>query len=283
MKEAFRTLEQNICNFQDAAEVDKKILDNFIKNTVVALAVGGEGKRLLSVTQGKVNKNALEVTKDGQTMVERIISMYKQAGIKDFVCLVFTKSDSIIKRLGDGKTLGVKIQYSFDPDKPVGRGGAILNALLNKKIPEHCNLIVHNPDDQIVNYSNFVEDIIKAHLFGIKKNCLATVIVSKTTPYTFTGMKICDSIVHSIEMYPQIPVPAHIGVTVFSPKVYPLFKKLFNLEQKVDFEKILFPVLCEKKQLYAFGIENEHWIPVNDPKNLEKLRSILGFYDKEKT
>jgi NDP-sugar pyrophosphorylase family protein len=77
-------------------------------------------------------------------------------------------------------------------------------------------------------------------------------------------------------MYPVIPIPAHIGVTVLSPKVYPMFSELFDYEKKSDFEKVLFPILAERKQLYATSIPTNCWVAVNNPKSYNELLSRLG-------
>lgn len=52
--------------------------------------------------------------------------------------------------------------------------------------------------------------------------------------------------------YPFVPIPAHIGVTLFAPAVYPSFDELFSLTEKSDFEAILFPRLAA---------EHEHRVP----------------------
>lgn len=275
MKESLQRLKDEICTFNIDLQISEQEIQDYIDNTTVALAVGGQGTRLKTVTGTDVNKNALQVGEQGETMVERIIKMYATAGIRDFVALVFANADSIKNVLKDGSHLGVNITYSYDPEKPVGRGGAILNALMNGSIPREKNLIVHNPDDQIVHTDSFVQDIMRGHLTGVKNNNIATAIVTTSTPYTFTGMMINNGSVEEIEMYPEIPVPAHIGVTVFSPEVYVYFEDLFSLTEKVDFESVLFPHLAKERKLFAHGIENKFWIPVNDPKGLDKLQKAL--------
>lgn len=263
-KELYTKVDNNV-----TLDIDESFYDKII----VALAVGGRGQRLESVTGGTMNKNVLKVGEE--TLVERVIKMYRDAGIKKFVALVYTNADSIFDVLKDGSHLGVNITYSTDPEKPVGRGGAILNALMNKSIPEDHFLIVHNPDDQIVDSENFVKDCLMAHLTGERSGHSATAIVTTATPYAFTGMKIREGSVVEIDMYPMVPIPTHIGVTIFNPDVYSCFKELFNLKEKVDFEKILFPYLSERGKLYSHGIAPDCWIPVNDPKGYESLRSRL--------
>ena len=76
--------------------------------------------------------------------------------------------------------------------------------------------------------------------------------------------------------YPFVPIPAHIGVTVFSPAVYDLFDELFDLKIRTDFEGVLFPILARQRQLYSAIIPVETWFQVNDPKSLQKLMEVVA-------
>jgi NDP-sugar pyrophosphorylase family protein len=276
MKAALDQFRNAIYNPGETANVSDSELRHFAEQCVVALAVGGEGSRLKAATDSLgVHKTALRLP-NGDTMTERTIRMYRDAGFRDFVALVFHHAQSVIDVLGDGSQLGVRITYSHDPERPVGRGGAIRNALDNGSVPNMKSLIVHNPDDQIINYEgSFPRDIVGGHLAGVERGMLATAVVVDETPYTYTGMKIDRGIVEQIEMYPNIPIPTHVGVTVFSPDVYDYFLKLFDLTKKVDFESELFPLLAQEKRLYSFMISGRCWLSVNDPKALAKLVELV--------
>ncbi len=256
----------------ETAHISNTELRHFAENCVVALAVGGEGSRLQAATGSRqVHKTALRLP-NGDTMTERTIRLYKNEGFRTFVALVFHHAQSVIDALGDGSHLGVHITYSHDPERPVGRGGAIRNALDNGSIPRTKSLIVHNPDDQIIGYEgSFPRDIVAGHLAGVQSGMLATAVVVDGTPYTYTGMKIDRGVVEQIEMYPYIPIPTHVGVTVFSPGVYEYFLRLFDLTKKIDFESVLFPLLSQERRLYSFMIPGKCWLSVNDPKALAKL------------
>lgn len=276
MKTALDNFRHAIYSPGETARISNSELQQFANNCIVALAVGGEGSRLKAATESRqVHKTALRLP-DGDTMTERTIRMYRDAGFHDFVALVFHHAQSVIDVLGDGSRLGVNIAYSHDPEHPVGRGGAVRNALDNGSIPRSKSLIVHNPDDQIIRYEgNFPRDIVAGHLAGVQKEMLATAVVVDGTPYTYTGMKVDHGIVEQIEMYPYIPIPTHVGVTVFSPSVYDYFTRLFDLSKKVDFESVLFPLLARDRRLYSFMIPGRCWLSVNDPKALAKLIEII--------
>ena len=95
----------------------------------------------------------------------------------------------------------------------------------------------------------------------MQKGALATAVVVDGTPYTYTGMKIDHGLVEQIEMYPYIPIPTHVGVTVFSSPVYNYFTKLFDLTKKVDFESVLFPLLAEERRLLEEAAAQEGGTP----------------------
>ncbi len=270
------TLAKKIASFHEPPKASEEEWAEFVDKAVVALMAGGESSRYAAVLNGKkVNKNAHELP-NGDTMIEMAIRMYRDAGIKKFVALVFHNAHSIENRLGDGSGLGVEIKYSHDPEKPVGKGGAVRNALDNGSIPENANLIVVNPDDVILNFpGSFPEYIGNAYIEGQKKGMLATAVLAPGQAYASTGMMVVDDQVVDTMMYPFIPVPAHVGITVFSPKIFPRFRELFKLTEKNDFEQVLFPMLAKEKKLWSVGLAGGSWIAVNDLKSYKSLIELL--------
>lgn len=273
---------KRVANFHEPPHVNDEQWKEFADNTVVALMAGGESSRYAAVLNGQsVQKNAHELP-NGDTMIEMAIRTYRDAGIKRFVAMVYHNANSVKDRLGDGSSLGVKITYCQDPEPPAGKGGAIRNALDNGSIPPKCNLIVANPDDVILNFpGSYARFIGEAHLEGQAKGMLATAVLAKGQPYTATGMMVVDNAVVDSQMYPLIPVPAHVGISVFSPEILSRFKELFELGKKNEFEQVLFPLLAQEKKLWAAGLTKGTWIAVNDLKSYKQLVNLLT-EDKER-
>jgi NDP-sugar pyrophosphorylase family protein len=267
-------LASSIASFKEPPAVDEARWQNFAGNTVVALMAGGESTRYAAVLEGeKVQKSAHELP-NGDTMMEMAIRAYRDAGFKRFVALVYHHSHSIQDRLGDGSSLGVQITYSQDPEPPAGKGGAIRNALENGSIPENNYLIVANPDDVILDFpGSYVRFIGEAHLDGESHGKLATAVLAPGQPYASTGMMVVNNEVVDTQMYPFIPVPAHLGISIFSPAVLPRFIELFSLDKKSEFEKILFPILAHEGKLWSAGLTKGTWIAVNDLKSYKQLVS----------
>ncbi|HCM52101.1 TPA: hypothetical protein DIS56_03160 [Candidatus Saccharibacteria bacterium] len=275
LQDELNGLSKKIAGFREPADASEEQWNNFTAKTTVALMAGGESSRYAAVLNGQqVNKNAHQLP-NGDTMIEMAIRLYRDAGIKKFVALVYHNAHSIEERLGDGSGLGVKIVYSHDPQKPVGKGGAVHNALVNGSIPADHNLIVVNPDDVILDFPTLARFIGSAHIEGVKKNMLATAVLAPGQAYASTGMMVVDNQVIDTQMYPHIPVPAHVGITIFSPKIYPRFKELFPLSEKNDFEQVLFPILAKEKKLWSVGLTKGTWIAVNDLKSYKQLIEAL--------
>ncbi len=272
MKTALKALKKRMIRMKKPKKVSDKIWNDFISKTTIVLMAGGESSRFSEVTKGiAVNKNAFRLP-NGDSMIEMAIRMYREAGFKNFVASVFHNATSIEEVLGDGSRLGVNIKYSYDPEVPVGKGGAIKNAIQNGSIPKDHHCIIHNPDDVIIDFPGiFPKHIVEGHIHGKKRKTLATVVVVEETPYTYTGMKVRDNIVTNIEMYPLIPIPTHIGVTILSPEAYPYFDKYFDFGKKADFESVLLPILAKKNKLSAISIPSKCWIAVNNAKSYREL------------
>jgi NDP-sugar pyrophosphorylase family protein len=276
MDAALEELKTAICRPGARAVLAVDDLREFASRCVIALPVGGEGTRLRTITDRQgIQKNALRLP-NGETLIERTIRMYRGAGFREFVALIFHSKHSITDVLGNGEELGVHVRYSEDPGGLVGRGGAILNALQNGAISRSKSLIVHNPDDVIARYpGSFPSDVVAAHLAGAKIGAIATAIMVAGARMPYTGMRLNNGVVEEVLAYPFVPIPAHTGVTAFSPEVYELFDELFDLKKRMDFEGILFPRLAHRGKLYSAIIPTESWFQVNDPKSLENLMTVI--------
>lgn len=269
-------LASMIASFHEPQPVGDEEWRDFTDKTTIALMAGGESSRFSSMLEGtQSNKSAFQLP-NGDTMIEMAIRMYRDAGFRRFVALVYHNAYSVENLLGDGAALGVSIVYSYDPEIPVGKGGAVLNALENGSIPENHNLIVVNPDDVVLHYPEFPRYISEAHLEGVGSGAIATAVLGLGQAYYWTGMMVVDNKVVDTKMYPFIPVPAHVGITVFSPEAYSYFRQQFSLTEKSDFENVLFPVLAGEGKLWSAGLTKGLWIAVNDAKTYKQLVAELG-------
>lgn len=276
MKDKLDILKNTFGSFLDVPETHPT-LEAFKKNCLVVLPAGGESSRFKPVTGNKELQKSAYVLPNGETMLERVIAMYSAFGLKRFLVLLYHYADSVEKMLGDGSAKGISITYSYDPERPVGKGGAIRHAFEQGLIKKDEYFIVHNPDDQLVkNANDLLKKIIVAHLSHEEHGAKATAVTVEGAEYAYSALAVDQGKVTDASMYPFIPIPTHAGITIFSPKVVAEFGSIFDLSQKTDFESVLFPKLVREKALFAVSIPKDSWVPVNDEKGLKKLLSLIG-------
>jgi NDP-sugar pyrophosphorylase family protein len=92
----------------------------------VALLAGGMATRLRPITE-KIPKLLVEVA--GEPFFSHQLRLLKQNGLTKIVLCVGYLGDMIVEQYGDGSKWGVEIQYSFDGEKLLGTGGALIRAL----------------------------------------------------------------------------------------------------------------------------------------------------------
>lgn len=92
----------------------------------VALLAGGMATRLRPITE-KIPKLLVEVA--GEPFFSHQLRLLKQNGLDHVVVCAGYLGEMIVAQYGDGAKWGVKIEYSFDGEKLLGTGGALIRAL----------------------------------------------------------------------------------------------------------------------------------------------------------
>jgi len=92
----------------------------------VALLAGGMATRLRPITE-KIPKLLVEVA--GEPFFSHQLRLLKKHGLTRIVLCVGYLGEQIVDLYGDGSKWGVEIQYSFDGEKLLGTGGALIRAL----------------------------------------------------------------------------------------------------------------------------------------------------------
>ena len=85
---------------------------------------GGEGSRLRPLTVTRPKPMAPIV---GRPVMEHILMLLKQHGIRDVVVTVQYMASAIEDYFGDGSQLGMRISYSRE-ESPLGTAGSVKNA-----------------------------------------------------------------------------------------------------------------------------------------------------------
>lgn len=92
----------------------------------IAVLAGGQGKRLSPLTD-QTPKSMIEIA--GTPFIAYLLTRFREQGLERVVLCVGQGAEKIESFVGDGQPWGLKVTYSFDGEKLLGTGGAILNAL----------------------------------------------------------------------------------------------------------------------------------------------------------
>lgn len=92
----------------------------------VALLAGGMATRLRPITE-KIPKLLVEVA--GEPFFSHQLRLLRKNDLTKIVLCVGYLGDMIVEQYGDGAKWGVELQYSFDGEKLLGTGGALIRAL----------------------------------------------------------------------------------------------------------------------------------------------------------
>ena len=92
----------------------------------VAILAGGMATRLRPITE-KIPKLLVEVA--GEPFFSHQLRLLKKNGLTKVVLCVGYLGDMIVEQYGNGSKWGVDITYSFDGEKLLGTGGALIRAL----------------------------------------------------------------------------------------------------------------------------------------------------------
>ena len=92
----------------------------------VAILAGGLATRLRPITE-KVPKLLVEVA--GEPFFSHQLHLLKKNGLTKIVLCVGYLGEKIVEHYGDGSKWGMHIEYSFDGERLLGTGGALVRAL----------------------------------------------------------------------------------------------------------------------------------------------------------
>jgi len=114
----------------------------------IIILAGGLATRLRPITQ-KMPKAMIEVA--GKPFIEHQLKLLREKGIDRVVLCVQYLSNEIEDFVGNGKNFGIDVIYSYDGEKFLGTGGAVLNAL---KYVEDDFFVLYGDSYLDINYSD---------------------------------------------------------------------------------------------------------------------------------
>ncbi|MBM31847.1 MAG: nucleotidyltransferase [Chloroflexi bacterium] len=224
------------------------------------ILVGGEGKRLWPKTE-MIPKPMVQIL--NKPIVYYQIEWLKKYGLEEIIFLTGYKNYSFKEYFGNVDLDGLKIKYSHE-DSPLGRGGAIKNAI-NKFNLHRENLVITN-GDVLTDLS--LDKMMKFHF----ENSVLVTLMS--VPYrSQSGIVKVDENDNVIEFSEKTKLPFWIngGIYISGPD-------FFNyLPEKGDHEVETFPKLAKLNQLKAFRT-TQNWISIDTMKDLDDCEEFIKTY-----
>jgi NDP-sugar pyrophosphorylase family protein len=225
----------------------------------VAILAGGLATRLRPATE-KIPKALLNVA--GEPFLVHQLRLLHSEGFRKIVLCVGYLGKTIEAKIGDGKRLGLQIDYSFDEPMLLGTGGALKLAI--SKLGEHF-LVVYGDSYMPIDYAAVVEAFVRSG-----KPALMTVFENEgrwdASNVWFEAGKI-----RRYDKKKRTPEMRHIdyGISVLTAGVFTGFANntAFDLAE-------LYSRLVSKKQMAAYEVK-QRFYEIGSAAGLLELDSLL--------
>ncbi len=135
--------------------------------TTLALLAGGLATRLYPVTK-TTPKSLIDI--NGKPFIMHQLQLLKKSGIQRIVVCAGFLGNLIQDVVGDGKKIGIDVEYSFDGDQLLGTGGALRKAL---PLLGDTFFVMYGDSYLPISFadvSNFFENQTKGALMTVIKN-----------------------------------------------------------------------------------------------------------------
>lgn len=236
-----------------------QIRDIDLADWPVAILAGGLATRLRPATD-KIPKALLLVA--GQPFLVHQLRLLYSEGFRKIVLCVGYLGEMIEAKIGDGKRLGLQIEYSFDRPTLLGTGGALKHAI--SKLG-HEFLVIYGDSYMPVDYAAVVEAFIRS-----EKPALMTVFENEdrwdTSNVCFKAGEI-----HRYNKKVRTPEMRHIdyGISVLTAGIFADFPDnlAFDLAD-------LYSHLVSEKKMAAYEVKQRFYEIGSEP-GLTELDVLL--------
>ena len=230
-----------------------------LANVPVAILAGGLATRLRPATE-KIPKALLSVA-DEPFLVHQL-RLLRSEGFQKVVLCVGYLGEMIEATIGDGKRLGLKIDYSFDGPTLLGTGGALKRALprLGKRF-----LVIYGDSYMPADYGALVEAFVQSG-----KPALMTVLENEGR-WDVSNVRFEEGKIQRYDKRLRTPEMRHIdyGISILTPGVFAGFP------ENVPFDLAdLYSHLVSDQQMAAYEV-NQRFYEIGSAEGLAELDSLL--------
>ena len=235
---------------------------------VLVLLAGGLAKRLRPLTDN-IPKCMLEF--NAVPFIQHQIELLIKKGFKNILICAGYLGEQIKKFIGEGKCFKARITYSFDGNKLLGTGGAILNA---KDLLSDSFFILYGDSYLDINYKKILEIFKKSNHLG-----LMTVFKNNNLYDKSNAVFKNDTII----LYDKKNITSEMnyidyGLSILRKNALSLIKTEDGYYELAD----LLNILSKKNQLLGFEIKKRFY-EIGSVKGIEDFNDyIIKKYKRRK-
>ena len=228
-------------------------------NWPVAILAGGLATRLRPATNN-IPKALLSVA--GEPFLVHQLRLLRSEGFRKIVLCVGHLGELIEAKIGNGKRLGLQIDYSFDGPTLLGTGGALKGAI--SKFGEHF-LVIYGDSYMPIDSAAVVEAFVRS-----EKPALITVFENEGR-WDASNVWFEAEEIHRYDKKVRIPQMRHIdyGISVLTAEVFAGFadNAAFDVAD-------LYSRLVSEKQMAAYEVK-QRFYEIGSAEGLVELDALL--------
>ena len=218
------------------------------------IMAGGEGTRLRAVT-GALPKPLVPLL--GRPLMEYILLLLRRYGFTEVCAALRYRSCDIRSAFGDGRLLGLSIQYRVE-DRPLGTAGGVKN----------CADFCGDEDVLVVSGDAACDFDLSALMRRHRESGAAvTIALSRQAVPLRYGLAVTDA-EDRVRSFVEKPVWQRVVTDLVNTGIYVLSPRALSSippDRPFDFARDLFPLLLERDEL-LLGLPMEgYWCDVGTP------------------
>lgn len=225
----------------------------------IIILAGGTATRLRPLTE-KIPKALVEV--GGQPFISQQLRLLYFHGIRHVVISAWYQGEMIRDYVGNGDRFGIKVEYVFDGDHPLGTGGAIRHAihLINGPF-----FVLYGDSYLPCDYS-----VIQEFFMAAQKPGLMTVYHNQDQ-WDSSNVEIAGNRILAYDKEKRTPGMEYIdyGLSVFQPEVFDYLPDGKHADLKDVYKKLL-----KAHQLLAYPV-GQRFYEIGSFKGLRELDELL--------
>lgn len=204
----------------------------------------------------------------GLNFIERVILTAKKSGIKDFQIVIGYKGKRIQKYLGNGKKLGVNVDYIYNDEWIKGNGISVLKAKNYLQEPFILLMADHLFDYKILFalQKQTIED--DECILCVDKNHHKYLDMYDATKVLIEGSQIKDI---DKQLYDYNGIDT--GIFLCTSAIFDALEK--SIDSGNESLAAGIKILANRHKMKAFDISDKYWLDVDDDSSLKNAKSLL--------